>query len=240
MPPFIRKYDPTRDFENGLHVVLPHNPPTPHPPSNNFPTQFLTTIDPSVSTSPARTIGSHIWYTPYLTLSPSTCFVLDSGSGTAVGYCIGTPHTSSFAARWRTDYTPTIDENVVPRPERVSEDPEMETEQIKGLRKAAYEAECSALVEWPEVLERYPAHLHINLLPEYQRRGYGQELMKRFLEEVKGDGARGVHLGMVRHNAGAKAFYERIGFGVCEQVLDGGESGETGVSGGALTLVKKL
>jgi GNAT superfamily N-acetyltransferase len=116
----------------------------------------------------------------------------------------------------------------------------METENIKGLRKAAYEGECSDLLYWPAVLEEFPAHLHINFLPEYQRRGYGRELVGRFLDEVKGQGARGVHLGMARHSVGARAFYGKIGFETCEQVLDGGESGQTGVNGGSLTLVKKL
>jgi GNAT superfamily N-acetyltransferase len=216
--------------------------PSPNTPQSTLTphTQFLTTIDPSLNTQPARTIGSHLWYIPYVTLSPSTCFVLDSGTGTAVGYCIGTPSTSSFAQRWRNEFVPSIDPAVVPRPDTVTDDPEMETENIKGLRKAAYEGECSDLLYWPAVLEEFPAHLHINFLPEYQRRGYGRELVGRFLDEVKGQGARGVHLGMARHSVGARAFYGKIGFETCEQVLDGGESGQTGVNGGSLTLVKKL
>lgn len=116
----------------------------------------------------------------------------------------------------------------------------MEKEDIKEMRKAAYEGQCSDVLGWNRVLEDFPAHMHINILPEYQRRGFGKELIERFFDEVKGQGARGVHLGMARHNVGARVFYERIGFGVCEQVLDGGESGEMGVNGGALTLVKKL
>jgi ribosomal protein S18 acetylase RimI-like enzyme len=202
--------------------------------------QFLTTIDPSLNTQPARTIGSHLWYAPYVALTPSTCFVLDSGSGTAVGYCIGAADTISFAQRWRDEFVPSIDPAVVPRPGTVTEDPEMETEDIKGLRKAAYEGECSDLLGWNEVLDEYPAHMHINFLPEYQRRGFGRELIGRLLDEVKGQGARGVHLGMARHNVGARAFYGKIGFETCKQVLDGGQSGEAGVNGGSVTLVKKL
>jgi GNAT superfamily N-acetyltransferase len=65
-------------------------------------------------------------------------------------------------------------------------------------------------------------------------------LIERFLEGVKGEGARGVHLGMMRANEGARVFYERLGFRVCPVVMDGGESGEEGVNGVVLHLVKEL
>lgn len=82
--------------------------------------------------------------------------------------------------------------------------------------------------------------MHIDILPEWQKKGWGRKLIEAFFEEVKRDGAGGVHLDMVRHNVNARAFYERIGFEVCPQVLDGGASGEIGVNGIVATLVKRL
>ena len=96
------------------------------------------------------------------------------------------------------------------------------------------------LQPFPAVLDRFPAHLHVDVLPEFQRKGYGRSLVRRFLEEVKKEGAVGVHLDMVRANEGARLFYEKEGFGRCEEVLDGGESGEKGVCGIVATLVKTL
>lgn len=61
-------------------------------------------------------------------------------------------------------------------------------------------------------LAGYPAHLHIDLLPEFQRRGYGRELMGRFLAVLAGRGVAAVHLGMVTANTAARAFYDRMGF----------------------------
>jgi GNAT superfamily N-acetyltransferase len=116
----------------------------------------------------------------------------------------------------------------------------MEKDDVKGFRHAVYHGECSMLQEWPEVLGKYPAHMHIDILPEWQKKGYGRRLIEAFFEEVKKDGAEGVHLDMVRHNVNARTFYERIGFEVCPQVLDGGASGETGVNGIVATLVKSL
>jgi ribosomal protein S18 acetylase RimI-like enzyme len=64
--------------------------------------------------------------------------------------------------------------------------------------------------------------------------------MDAFLAKVKGFGAKGVHLGMVASNTGAQRFYERLGFEVCKEVLDGGKSGEVGRDGDALCMVKSL
>lgn len=173
-------------------------------------------------------------------LNPSTCFVLDDGAGRAVGYCIGTPDTSSFAERWQSEFTPTIDSTVVPRPEVQTEDPLMEREECKSFRGELYNGDCSMLINWPDLLKEYPAHMHINILPEYQRKGFGTVLINRLFDAVKSAGAQGLHLGMVKHNVKARAFYEKIGFKVCSQVLDGGKSGEEGVDGIVLMLVKKL
>lgn len=96
------------------------------------------------------------------------------------------------------------------------------------------------LLSHASLLSKYPAHLHINILPEFTGLGWGQKLMSAFLPAVKGLGAGGVHLGMVASNDGARRFYERLGFELCGEVLDGGESGEAGRDGGAKCLVKSL
>lgn len=58
-----------------------------------------------------------------------------------------------------------------------------------------------------------PAHLHINILPAYQRQGWGKKLIGevvRFLREEKGLDA--VWLGLDPRNLEAKKFYARLGF----------------------------
>lgn len=116
----------------------------------------------------------------------------------------------------------------------------MEKEETIGFRHAVYHAECSMLQAWPEELEKYPAHLHIDIVPEYQGKGWGSKLINTLFEAVKLQGAPGIHLDMVRWNTAAKGFYEKIGFRPCSQVLDNDESGEIGVNGVVLTLVKTL
>ncbi len=138
------------------------------------------------------------------------------------------------------DYNANLSHEDVPPLEIETKDEKMETEEIRDLREAVYQGNCSTLLKWPELYETYPGHLHINILPEFQRRGYGKLLINAFLEKLKSLEANGVHLGMVTANEVAPQFYKQLGFEPCPMVMDGGESGKEGVEGNATTLVKKL
>jgi GNAT superfamily N-acetyltransferase len=61
-------------------------------------------------------------------------------------------------------------------------------------------------------LTGYPAHLHINLLPEYQRRGLGRRLMWTFLDALHRRGVPAVHLAYAKVNIPGRQFYKRLGF----------------------------
>jgi ribosomal protein S18 acetylase RimI-like enzyme len=67
------------------------------------------------------------------------------------------------------------------------------------------------------IRSRYPAHLHINLLPEYQHRGLGTRLMKRCEEHLIGQEVEGVHLQTSNHNRKAVPFYTKMGFAVVHE-----------------------
>jgi ribosomal protein S18 acetylase RimI-like enzyme len=161
-----------------------------------------------------------------------------------VGYIIGTPDTLYFAERWRETFASAIDQEIVPPPSNPHPNPLMETPGVKDMRRAAYDGECSMLQSLQptitQALEKYPAHLHINLLPEFQRKGWGGKLMDAFFAEMRGLDVRGVHLGVLRQSKGSIRFYEKMGWRVVSVVLDGGESGEVGVSGRAVCLVKDV
>jgi GNAT superfamily N-acetyltransferase len=61
-------------------------------------------------------------------------------------------------------------------------------------------------------LERWPAHLHIDLLPQARGTGVGTRLMSTWLDKLRDAGVRGVHLGTLAENSGAVAFFEAMGF----------------------------
>ena len=104
--------------------------------------------------------------------------------------------------------TPGVDSKHVPKPDVKTGDVLMEKEESKGFRRAFHRAECSALQAWPEELERYPAHMHIDILPEFQRKGWGSMLINALFDALRSQGAIGIHLGMARSNTGGRSFYE--------------------------------
>ncbi|HKY16406.1 MAG TPA: GNAT family N-acetyltransferase [Microthrixaceae bacterium] len=59
---------------------------------------------------------------------------------------------------------------------------------------------------------RYPADLHIDLLPEARGNGIGRRLMMTWFDRLAELGVSGVHLGTWGENAGAIAFFESMGF----------------------------
>ncbi|KAF9506556.1 hypothetical protein BS47DRAFT_1352633 [Hydnum rufescens UP504] len=62
------------------------------------------------------------------------------------------------------------------------------------------------------VVAAYPAHMHVNLLPEAQRKGWGRRLIDKAAEHIRRFGGRGVHLMIDPNNDEARQFYKRIGF----------------------------
>lgn len=60
--------------------------------------------------------------------------------------------------------------------------------------------------------DRWPAHLHIDLLPEARGTGMGRALVERWLNALRTDGIRGCHLETWAENDGAVAFFEAMGF----------------------------
>lgn len=63
-----------------------------------------------------------------------------------------------------------------------------------------------------EVAERWPAHLHIDLLPEGRGVGLGRALVRRWLDALRRAGIGGCHLETWAENDGAVAFFEAMGF----------------------------
>jgi GNAT superfamily N-acetyltransferase len=142
-----------------------------------------------------------IFAAPYAVLEPDLAFVLDDGSGRAVGYVLGTADTARFAEAFRDRWLP----RVAARFPAPSGPPRSPSEEMALL---LHRPERMVLPE----LADHPAHLHIDLLPGWQRRGYGRALMGAFLAALRAQGVGAVHLGMVTANTPARAFYDRLGF----------------------------
>ena len=59
---------------------------------------------------------------------------------------------------------------------------------------------------------KYPAHLHIDILPEYQGMKIGTRLMNSLIENLKNKNVKGVMLGVDTKNKRAICFYQKCGF----------------------------
>ncbi|GGM15294.1 acetyltransferase [Streptomyces fumigatiscleroticus] len=138
---------------------------------------------------------------PYVFLEPELAFVLDDGRGTAVGYILGTAGTPAFVEAFRTKWLPLVADRY-PRPDGEPRTPD------EGIVRLLHDPERMIV---PEVAA-YPAHLHIDLLPQWQGRGHGRALMRTFLQALGDRGVPAVHLCMSTANTPARAFYDRMGF----------------------------
>ena len=133
----------------------------------------------------------------YVTLEPEHAHVVDDGAGNAVGYVLGTADTERFVRRCRDEWLPVVAgryDGADPRDQ--------------GLIWLLHQPERMLVPE----LAGYPAHLHIDLLPEIQGRGFGRSLMRTFLAGLHAAGVARVHLSMSPSNTAARAFYDRLGF----------------------------
>ncbi|MEU0226920.1 GNAT family N-acetyltransferase [Streptomyces sp. NPDC006284] len=142
-----------------------------------------------------------IFAAPYVHLDPDLAFVLDDGGGRAVGYILGTADTPRFVREFRAEWLPRVAHRH-PAPDGPPRTPD---EVMAGL---LHDPERMLVPE----LAAYPAHLHIDLLPEWQGRGHGRALMGTFRRALRARGVPAVHLVMATANTPARAFYDRMGF----------------------------
>ncbi|MFC5673294.1 GNAT family N-acetyltransferase [Streptomyces incanus] len=150
-----------------------------------------------------------VFAAPYVHLEPGLAFVLDDGQGRAVGYILGVADTERFARDFRAAWLPLVADRY-PEP---SGPPRTRDEEMAWL---LHHPERMSVPE----LGAYPAHLHIDLLPDRQGLGHGRELMRTLLEALDDRGVPAVHLVMVKANKPARVFYDRMGFHEIEARMD--------------------
>lgn len=149
-----------------------------------------------------------VYLEPYLRYPDGLAWVVDEGTG-PIGYLVGVADTEAFVRWWRRAWVGEFVRRHGSTPPSVDEG---------WLFDGGTRPE---LMLGDKPLAEYPAHLHIDLLPEAQGRGYGRLLMHALGAELRNRGVPGVHLGVSGQNAPAVAFYGHLGF----TVLRGGDDG---------------
>lgn len=136
---------------------------------------------------------------PYVERHPDLAWVVETEDERVIGYIVATDDTDAFATWFRDEWWP-------PLADRYPQPVEPTTREERMIEYGYSQAPGKN----PNARE-YPAHLHIDLLPETQGQGLGRALIETLFAELRRRGVRGLHLGMDPKNTGAAAFYERLG-----------------------------
>lgn len=142
----------------------------------------------------------HIYVAPYALLEPALALVVEDSEGVA-GFAVGTADTPAWEARLERDWWPALRERYA---DPADVPPDERTPDQRRAFMIHHPVKTPAIVT-----DRFPAHLHMNLLPRVQRRGVGSTLLATWLERV---GAGDLHVGVNRANIGGVRFWAARGF----------------------------
>ncbi len=134
----------------------------------------------------------------YTECEPYNCFVAADDNDIAVGYIICAENYDSFIKKFNEEYFTRIPEN--------------------DTVHLTYASHSTVLHQ--KYKDSYPAHLHIDILPEYQRMGLGHKLMDALLSHLREKKIKGIMLTLPPHNEKGMSFYKKYGFELLEILPD--------------------
>lgn len=143
-----------------------------------------------------------IYAVPYQIFAHEHAFVIDGPLGVC-GYVLGAVDSTDFYARLNAEWFPRLAEKLP--------DPGPDQTRWRGSDWARRFIHHPSFALY-EPLRPWPAHGHIDLLPEVQGRGFGRAALTELMMSLKAAGAPGLHLGVSPRNTKALGFYERLGF----------------------------
>lgn len=151
---------------------------------------------------------------PYVSYAPELAFVVETDDGRVAGYLVAAADTDGFEAWFRGEWWPRF-RGRWPEP-----GPEPEPAGGLDFDFGGGAGAQAALLRYAYgrggvgsvYAAEYPAHLHIDLLPELQRQGWGGRLMDSVTGRLREAGVGGLHVMALEDNAAALRFYERLGF----------------------------
>lgn len=124
----------------------------------------------------------------YIETEPENCFIAVNEKDEAIGYILCAEDFDIWEKQFTIKYLKIAPSPITKR---------MGQGTIDGLRRYANE---------------YPAHLHIDISEEYQRKGIGTKLMDALVEYLKKKGVPGLMLSVASDNEKGIHFYRKYGF----------------------------
>jgi GNAT superfamily N-acetyltransferase len=155
-----------------------------------------------------------IFVGPYLAFEPELSLVLQDDDGIC-GYALGAFDSRAFYARYEQEWRPELCRRF-PAPQGEAS--------LRTPVQQVYHAYHHPDYYCPEPYDVYPSHLHIDLLPRAQGRGYGRRMLERVIDTLRRRGSPGAHLGLSALNTRAYGFYGRLGFRELTRVGSGSDA----------------
>jgi ribosomal protein S18 acetylase RimI-like enzyme len=154
-----------------------------------------------------------IFVGPYLAFEPELALILEDAGGVC-GYALGALDSRAFYDRYEREW----------RPKLVAQFPPPDGDPAGWTR-------TQKVHSWyhqpdyftPEPYAAYPSHLHIDLLPRAQGRGWGRRMLEEVMRRLRARGSPGAHLGVSLLNTPAFGFYKRLGFRELVRVGEGAD-----------------
>ena len=145
-----------------------------------------------------------IYLKPYMDLEPESLFVAVV-DGTIVGYLTGCLDSSAFPAESQRIDQAITQYHLLRRPATV-----------RFFLRAMLDVVGARVRRRPTAGElddpRWPAHLHVNVMPQVRGHGVAAALMSRWFDRLTDAGSPGCHLQTLVENPRAVRFFERCGF----------------------------
>ena len=145
----------------------------------------------------------HIYVAPYALLDPTLAFVVEDGNGVA-GFAVGTADTVAWEGRLEREWWPSLRARYA---DPAGVPPALQTPDQRRAFMIHHPTPTPAAV-----VARFPAHLHLNLLPRLQHQRIGSKLLDTWRQAASGRGTRATHVGVNRSNEGAIGFWRARGF----------------------------
>ncbi|CAE7146812.1 unnamed protein product [Rhizoctonia solani] len=148
-----------------------------------------------------------LYIEPYLKLSPTFGFVLVDtpidGKENVLGYLLATSDSRGHEAAAEKESYPPLRIKYPNDPY-----PSDATKRDQGVINRIHKP----LIRPQGLVDISPAHIHINLLPQAQRQGWGVKLIDEAVRALKAQGQSALFVGIDSRNHNARTFYIRIGF----------------------------
>ena len=145
-------------------------------------------------------IVSDVFVAPYFEFCLEFAWVLENDEGSVCGYVLGCADTPAYETQLRDIWWPRMRAKYAG---------------VSGVtdRDKSYLDFIATPVSAPAVVvAQFPAHGHIDLLPEAQGAGWGTKMMTLMMNALRDAGARGMYLDVSVDNIRAQKFYSTLGF----------------------------